>query len=159
MSVQEAWELLAESGAKLRFDTVSLNPTFTYVDETERNEHHVWYLDGVTAYVNFAGGHGGHRNGKPNTNCSPDALVAAAAHYGRTVRRPMLWIYTENDTYFGPQLSRRMFAAFGKAGGRARFELLPPLRTERTQDGHDLLFVGRDIWEPIVFPWLDANAK
>ena len=55
--------------------------------------------------------------------------------------------------------SERMFAAFGKAGGRARFELLPPLRTERTQDGHDLLFVGRDIWEPIVFPWLDANAK
>jgi dienelactone hydrolase len=116
-------------------------------------------LDGVSAYVNFAGGHGGHRNGKPNSNCSPDALVAAAAHYGRTVRRPMLWIYTENDTYFGPQLSRRMFAAFSKAGGTARFELLPPLRTERTQDGHDLLFVGADIWEPIVFPWLDANAK
>jgi cellulose synthase/poly-beta-1,6-N-acetylglucosamine synthase-like glycosyltransferase/peptidoglycan/xylan/chitin deacetylase (PgdA/CDA1 family)/spore germination protein YaaH len=54
MSVQEAWELLAESGAQLRFDAASLNPTFTYVDETEGNEHHVWYLDGVTAYNQVA---------------------------------------------------------------------------------------------------------
>ena len=54
MSVQEAWELLAESRAELRFDAASLNPTFTYVDETEGNEHHVWYLDGVTAYNQVA---------------------------------------------------------------------------------------------------------
>lgn len=54
MSVQEAWELLAESGAKLRFDPASLNPTFTYVDETAGNEHHVWYLDGVTGYNQVA---------------------------------------------------------------------------------------------------------
>lgn len=116
-------------------------------------------LAGVRAYVNFAGGHGGRRNGKPNSNCSPDALVAAAADFGKTVRSPMLWLYAENDTYFGPSLARRMFAAFSDAGGTARFELLPPLRNAQTQDGHDLLFVGRGIWEPIVFPWLDADAK
>jgi dienelactone hydrolase len=116
-------------------------------------------LAGVRAYVSFAGGHGGRRNGKPNSNCSPDALVAAAAHFGKTVRGPTLWLYAENDTYFGPSLARRMFAAFSDAGGTARFELLPPLRNAQTQDGHDLLFVGRSTWEPIVFPWLDADAK
>jgi dienelactone hydrolase len=116
-------------------------------------------LGGVSTYINFAGGHGGHRSGRPNSNCSPDALVAAAAQFGRTARAPMLWIYTENDTYFGPSLSRRMYAAFSKAGGKARFELLPPLRTEQSQDGHDLLFVGRDIWQPIVIDWLEENAR
>ncbi len=118
-------------------------------------------LEGVRAYVNFAGGHGGRRNGKANSNCSPDALVAAAAYFGKTVRSPMLWIYTENDTFFPPNLSGRMYAAFQKEGGTARFELLPPFRTAQTQDGHDLMFAlgGDSIWEPIVFRWLDANAK
>ncbi len=54
ISVQEAWELLEESGAKLRFDAVSLNPTFTFVDDIEGKTHHVWYLDGVTAYNQIA---------------------------------------------------------------------------------------------------------
>lgn len=54
ISVQEAWELLEASGAKLRFDPASLNPTFTYVDDAENRHHHVWYLDGVTAYNQIA---------------------------------------------------------------------------------------------------------
>lgn len=54
ISVQEAWELLESSRAKLRFDAASLNPTFTYVDDTVGQEHHVWYLDGVTAYNQIA---------------------------------------------------------------------------------------------------------
>lgn len=54
LSVQEAWELLDESGAKLHFDARSLNPTFTYVDDIENKQHQVWYLDGVTAYNQIA---------------------------------------------------------------------------------------------------------
>lgn len=54
ISVQEAWELLSESGAKLRFDPTSLNPTFSYVDETQGVQQHVWYLDGVTGYNQVA---------------------------------------------------------------------------------------------------------
>jgi peptidoglycan-N-acetylglucosamine deacetylase len=50
LSVQEAWELLDESGAKLAFDPISLNPTFTYIDDIDAKRHQVWYLDGVTAY-------------------------------------------------------------------------------------------------------------
>jgi cellulose synthase/poly-beta-1,6-N-acetylglucosamine synthase-like glycosyltransferase/peptidoglycan/xylan/chitin deacetylase (PgdA/CDA1 family)/spore germination protein YaaH len=50
VSVQEAWELLEESGARLAFDHASLNPTFTYVEEVEGKRHDVWYLDAVTAY-------------------------------------------------------------------------------------------------------------
>ena len=54
ISVQEAWELLEESHATLRFDPVSLNPTFSYVEEVEQKQHQVWYLDGVTAYNQIA---------------------------------------------------------------------------------------------------------
>ena len=54
ISVQESWELLEELGATLRFDAASLNPTYTYVEEPTGQRHHVWYLDGVTAYNQIA---------------------------------------------------------------------------------------------------------
>jgi cellulose synthase/poly-beta-1,6-N-acetylglucosamine synthase-like glycosyltransferase/peptidoglycan/xylan/chitin deacetylase (PgdA/CDA1 family) len=54
ISVQEAWELLSEINTKLRFDSISLNPTFRYVDDTNATEHEVWYLDGVTGYNQVA---------------------------------------------------------------------------------------------------------
>jgi cellulose synthase/poly-beta-1,6-N-acetylglucosamine synthase-like glycosyltransferase/peptidoglycan/xylan/chitin deacetylase (PgdA/CDA1 family)/spore germination protein YaaH len=54
ISVQEAWELLEQSGGTLHFDKASLNPTFTYIDDVEREQHQVWYLDGVTAYNQIA---------------------------------------------------------------------------------------------------------
>src|SRR5262245_38363691 len=54
ISVQEAWELLEQSGGALHFDKASLNPTFTYIDDGEREQHQVWYLDAVTAYNQIA---------------------------------------------------------------------------------------------------------
>lgn len=54
ISVQEAWELLAEINTKLSFDPNALNPTFRYVDETNATQHEVWYLDGVTGYNQVA---------------------------------------------------------------------------------------------------------
>jgi peptidoglycan-N-acetylglucosamine deacetylase len=54
ISVQEAWELLEQSGSAFHFDKASLNPTFTYVDDVKGKQHHVWYLDGVTAYNQIA---------------------------------------------------------------------------------------------------------
>ncbi|MBI4274896.1 MAG: alpha/beta fold hydrolase, partial [Rhizobiales bacterium] len=50
----------------------------------------------VKAVINFAGGRGGRVNGRPNNNCAPERLVAAAEQFGATTRIPTLWIYTEN---------------------------------------------------------------
>ena len=72
----------------------------------------------VKAIITFAAGRGGRVDGKPNNNCAPDRLVEATADFGRTSRVPMLWIYIENDTFFGPALSKRMHEAFTAAGGR-----------------------------------------
>lgn len=97
--------------------------------------------DGVAAVVDFSGGRGGRDRNKANNNCAPDQLIAAAAAYGRTARIPTLWLYAENDSYFAPDLSRRMADAFGAAGGNAEYHLLPAVRG----DGHALaLTAGRE---------------
>ena len=66
----------------------------------------------------------------------------------------MLWIYTENDQYFGPTFSQAWHKAFVEAGGNAEFNLLPPY----ARDGHSLFASGRLIWEPVVSKFLDANG-
>ena len=105
----------------------------------------------VIAYVNFAGGRGGHRNGQPHSNCAPEELVRAAAQFGRSARQPTLWLYAENDSYFAPGLARQMQQAFVQAGGRANLHLLPPVG----EDGHRLISVaGAALWGPAVEKFL-----
>jgi len=70
-------------------------------------------------------------NGKSQQQLCPDQLVDAVAEFGRTARVPMLWIYTRNDSYFGPDLSKRMAEAFRAAGGNVEYHLLPDFRRRR----------------------------
>jgi len=112
-------------------------------------------LPSVKALIVFAGGRGGRVGGKPNNNCAPDKLVEATAEFGRSARTPMLWIYIENDTFFGPALSKKMHAAYTGAGGDADYHLMPPFGNE----GH--FFIGsRDTipqWSPLVSQFLDKH--
>jgi pimeloyl-ACP methyl ester carboxylesterase len=106
----------------------------------------------VKGVINFSGGRGGHSYGIANRNCAPDRLVRAAAAYGRATRVPSLWLYSANDTYFGPDLSRRMADAFRAAGGPATYRLLPPVETE----GHYLIYSSdaARTWSGIVDKFL-----
>jgi len=112
-------------------------------------------LPSVKALIVFAGGRGGRVGGKPNNNCAPDKLVEATGQLGRTARTPTLWIYIENDTFFGPDLSKRMHAAYTGAGGNAEYHLMPPFGSE----GH--FFIGSPdaipLWSPLVAQFLDKN--
>ena len=112
-------------------------------------------LPAVKAIVVFAGGRGGRVDGKPNNNCAPDKLVEATAEFGRNARVPMLWIYIENDTYFGPDLSKRMHAAYTGAGGNAEYHLMPPFENE----GHSFIDSPKSIpqWSPLVSQFLDKH--
>ncbi len=107
----------------------------------------------VTAFVNMAGGRGGHHNDVPNDNCRPDLLVDAARHFGKTASTPMLWIYTANDSFFDPHLAASMWRAFTSSGGKADFHQLGPFG----KDGHRLFFGngGSDIWGPLVQRYLE----
>jgi pimeloyl-ACP methyl ester carboxylesterase len=102
----------------------------------------------VRAAISFDGGHGGHFHGRPNNNCHPDQLVDATRILGRTARTPVLWIYVENDSYFGPQLSKQMFQAWEAALGNAEYHLLPAFKEE----GHLLVDYPQavPVWAPIV---------
>jgi dienelactone hydrolase len=110
---------------------------------------------GVRAIINFAGVRGGHKEGKPYNNCEPDRLVETIREFGKTARIPMLWIYTENDTFSGPALSKRMFDAFREGGGIAEYHLLPPF----DDDGHYFVDSPRAIplWAPLVTKFLAAH--
>ena len=106
----------------------------------------------VRAIIGFAAGRGGHLNGKPNNNCAPDQLVDVVAEFGRTARVPMLWIYTQNDSYFGPDLSKRMAEAFRGAGGNLEYHLL----SDFGADGHFFIDSADavQLWAPLVSEFL-----
>jgi invasion protein IalB/pimeloyl-ACP methyl ester carboxylesterase len=110
----------------------------------------------VQAIVTFAAGRGGRVDGKPNNNCAPDKLVTATGEFGRTARVPMLWIYAENDTYFGPALTKRMHDAFVAAGGNAEYRMLPPFG----HDGHFMIdsVDAVPIWSPLVSQFLEKHS-
>lgn len=109
----------------------------------------------VRAMIVFAAGRGGRVNGKPNNNCAPDKLVEATATFGKTSRVPMLWLYSENDTYFGPELAKRMHEAFTAAGGNAEFHMLPPV----SGDGHFLIHSkdAMPTWTSLVTDFLQRH--
>jgi dienelactone hydrolase len=109
---------------------------------------------GVIGMINFAGGRGGHQklSGGGIGNCTPSALVDAAAKYGATARVPMLWIYAENDSFFEPALAKRMAEAYDKAGGKATYRPVGP----NGRDGHGLASAsnGNSVWGPLVESFL-----
>ena len=109
---------------------------------------------GVPGMINFAGGRGGHQKlpGGGIGNCTPDALVQAAAKYGATARVPLLWIYAENDSFFEPALARRMVAAYDAAGGKATYRPVGAFG----RDGHSL--AGSDSGVPIWRRWSEFLA-
>jgi dienelactone hydrolase len=101
----------------------------------------------VVAVLNFAGGHGSSRDDEV---CTPERLIETAAKWGKTVRVPTLWIYAENDKYFGPKLARAMFDAYRGAGGTGEFLAMPPF----SHDGHRLFGFGWNVWGSPVDAYL-----
>lgn len=105
----------------------------------------------LAAVISFAGGRGSRGE---NDVCDEQRLVEAFGTLGRTARVPMLWVYSENDLYFGPDLARRFHGAFQKAGGRAHYIAAPAFGT----DGHSLFSPpGRSVWLPMVEDFLRAQ--
>ncbi|MBY0319055.1 MAG: prolyl oligopeptidase family serine peptidase [Reyranella sp.] len=111
---------------------------------------------GVAGMINFAGGRGGRQqlgDGRIG-NCKAGELVKAAGRYGETAHVPVLWIYAANDTFFSPNLARRMFDAYNKAGGHGTYRPLGAF------DGNGHTFVGDEdgveFWEKPVSRFLDS---
>jgi dienelactone hydrolase len=104
---------------------------------------------GVVGILNFDGGY--HSFAGPGQPCPSDRLVDTVAALGRTVRVPALWLYAENDQFYGPDLARQMVAAYTAGGAPARLQILPPFG----KNGHDLVVEGAaSRWLPIVEAFL-----
>jgi len=109
-------------------------------------------VPGLVAGINFAGGKGSLQ---PDTVCREDRLIDAFRALGSKSRVPMLWIYSENDHFFGPALAEKLRAAFVRAGGKLTFIKAPAFR----DDGHRLFSPpGIPVWTPFVDRFLkDQN--
>jgi dienelactone hydrolase len=103
---------------------------------------------GLVAGISFAGGRGSRR---PDDVCNPDVLIQAFRGYGEKSRVPMLWVYADNDHFFGPQLAAQLYEAFTQVGGKATFIRAAAFR----KDGHGLFSLGGiPLWTPMVDDFL-----
>jgi dienelactone hydrolase len=105
-------------------------------------------IPGVIAGINFAGGGGGDPVARRENPCGAFQLGnlfgnAGKANAGTT---PMLWVYAENDLYWGPSLPKKWHEAYVSAGGKAQLATLPPVGT----DGHAMIGTGFALWRPVV---------
>lgn len=100
-------------------------------------------IPGVLGAVNFSGGSGGDPDGRPDNPCSPDRIKELYGTWGASIRIPTLWLYSENDHFWGPLLPHEWFDAFVAAGGKARFVQLPPYK----QNGHGIFIGDPDSWK------------
>jgi dienelactone hydrolase len=99
---------------------------------------------GLVAAISFAGGRGSVSD---NEVCHEERLIKAFEFFGKTSRIPTLWVYAENDHFFGPKLAEKLHAAFTSAGGKAEFIGAPAFGT----DGHSLFSAaGIPIWTGMV---------
>lgn len=112
-------------------------------------------LPAVGSIVNFAGGRGGHAYGRPNAICNYEGLRAAARLYGKTARQRSIWLYSENDSYFGPDVARALQREWQDAGGDAQIQIFPPVST----DGHALAddHASWEIWGDVLDEFLDPQ--
>lgn len=103
---------------------------------------------GVVGAVNFAGGAGGSPEVSPTRSCQPEKLTETYREFGTTTRIPSLWLYAENDLYWGPTAPREWHAAFATGGSKTTFVMTAAVPD--TQDGHQLLLRGGRLWSPHV---------
>jgi dienelactone hydrolase len=106
---------------------------------------------GLVAAISFAGGRGSQQ---ADQVCEPEKLVAAFRAFGARSRIPMLWVYAENDHFFGPDLAQQLREAFTAGGGNVDFVAAPAFGN----DGHGLFSpAGIPLWTPYVDAFLQKQ--
>lgn len=106
-------------------------------------------IEGVIGAINFAGGQGGgSQTESSGCACKEHRLIETMGSFGKA-KVPTLWIYSENDTFFRPELAQAMFDGFLNNGGKGRLVIVPPF-------GHTLLGRegGKDLWAPLCDKFL-----
>jgi dienelactone hydrolase len=117
---------------------------------------------GLLGGINFSGGAGGNPEKSPGRPCSPWALEHHWGELAKQAHAPMLWLYWQNDKYWGETIPKQWHHAWVTGGGAAQMETLLPVG----DDGHAGFNADMDHWLPLVDAFLaklgftqDAMAK
>jgi dienelactone hydrolase len=105
---------------------------------------------GLVGAVNFSGGAGGDPDKNPGNPCSPQQVAGVWGSLAKSARVNMLWLYWQNDLYWGTGAPRRWHEAWTSNGGLAEFQSLPAAGP----DGHAGLNIDMDHWVPLVEDYL-----
>jgi dienelactone hydrolase len=105
---------------------------------------------GLVGAINFAGGSGGDPVGRPGRPCMPGQIERLWRTQAGSAQVPMLWLYWDNDRYWGADVPKRWHQAFIEGGGKATMHALPAAG----DDGHAGIHVDMDTWVPIVEAYL-----
>jgi len=108
--------------------------------------------DGVVAYINFSGGTGGNGTRAPEHSCGLETMTEAMSIYGRRITAPSLWLYAENDSYWGGDWPRAWHRAYANGRSATRLVMTPPVSGA---DGHQLLTRGSRLWMSHVDKFLE----
>jgi len=107
--------------------------------------------NGLVAGINFSGGTGGNPDSNPGRPCSPNQLSRYWAILAKSASVPMLWLYWQNDKFWGEEIPRQWHKAWTDGGGKAEFKSFPAAGT----DGHDGLAIDMNSWLPVVDEFLN----
>lgn len=101
-------------------------------------------IPGILGVVNFAGGRGGNPGKSPGRSTRPDIVESLYKDAGKTSTQPTLWLYSENDKYWGADVPRDWFKSFSHnaTDGKDEFVSLPPFK----EDGHQV-FTCLSCWK------------
>ena len=105
---------------------------------------------GLLGGINFAGGTGGDPENNPGRPCNPQGVLRLWGGKAAEARVPMLWLYWQNDLYWGADNPRRWHEAWVEGGAKAEFQSLPAAGT----DGHGGVNVDMDHWAPLAESFL-----
>jgi dienelactone hydrolase len=105
---------------------------------------------GLVGGINFAGGTGGDPDGRPGRPCGAPQIEALWRAKAAGATTPMLWLYWQNDLYWGADHPKRWHQAWVDGGGKAEFHSLSPVGA----DGHLGIGIDMDHWVPIAEDFL-----
>ena len=105
---------------------------------------------GLLGPVNFSGGVGGDPERSPGNPCSPQQVASVFGTFAKGAKVSMLWLYWQNDLYWGAGTPRRWHEAWAGGGGLAEFQSLALVG----QDGHSGVSADMDHWVPLVDDYL-----
>ena len=113
----------------------------------------IWrHPPGLVGGINFAGGTGGDPERSPGRPCNPQRIESYWGSKAGESVAPMLWLYWENDEYWGPDNPKRWHAAWTAGGGKAEFHQL----AAAGKTGHGAMNFDMDHWVPHAEAFLGA---